>query len=183
MGSPFLHSYTNLNVCFSPKYKWVPSLNKHHTINVIEPAILFQVNMVFILNFFLGYKVCHNWWQNGWDAVIQRVFFRNHNKQHLLPPLLGQCLLDYCFPQASWVEVQHWKGDGRGWGQPGRGTVGNCFELCLIRKGLKHGHLCHFSQSVSTNFVANCGVGNKLIWLFCVKAWFPVMLWKILKFY
>jgi len=51
----------------------------------------------------------------------------------------------------------------RGSGQPGRGTFGNCFELFLIRKSLKHGHLCHFGQSVSTNFVANCGVAKKLI--------------------
>ena len=101
--------------------------------------------------------------------IYRGVFLRNHNKQRPLPPLLGQCLLDYCFPQASWVEVQHWKGDGRGWGQPRRGTVGNCFELFLIRKSLKHGNLCHFSQSVSTNFVANCGVANKPIWFFCVK--------------
>ena len=48
-------------------------------------------------------------------------------------------------------------------GQPGRGTVGNCFELFLIRKSFKQGHLCHVGQGVSKNFVANCGVANKLI--------------------
>ena len=114
------------------------------------------------------------WWQNGWHAVTQRVFFRNHNKQNLLPPPLGQFLVDYCFSRASWVGVQHWKGERRGWGQPGKGTVGNCFKLFLIWKSLKLGHLCHFGQTVSKNFVVNCGVANKRIWLFCVKAWFPV---------
>ena len=118
--------------------------------------------MVFILNLFCGHKIATigDKMFEMLSYMYRGVFFRNHNKWRSLPPPCSQCLVDYCFPQASWVGVQHWKGERRGWGQPGRGTVVNCFELFLIRKSLKHGHICHFGQSVSTNFVANCGGAN-----------------------
>ena len=39
------------------KYKWAPPPNKHHTKNVIDAAMLFQVNIVFILNLFVAIKL------------------------------------------------------------------------------------------------------------------------------
>lgn len=60
----------------------------------------------------------------------------------------------------------------RGEGRVGAAWEGYCWKLfwtMLIQKSLKHDHLCHVSQNVSTNFVANCGVANKPIWFFCVK--------------
>ena len=84
--------------------------------------------------------------------IYTGVFFRNHNKQRPLPPPFGQCLVDYCFPWASWVGVQHWKGERRGLGQPGKGYCWKLFWTILIRKSLKHGHLCHFSQKCLNKF-------------------------------
>ena len=152
------------------KYKWAPHQKCYRCCNALSSKYSIY------LESFCRHKIA-TIGDNVFEMlsyIYRGVFFRNHNKQRPLPPPFGQCLVDYCFPRASWLGVQHWKGERRGLGQPGKGTVGNCFKLFLIWKSLKLGHLCHFGQTVSKNFVVNCGVANKLIWLFRVKAWFPV---------
>ena len=114
------------------KYKWAPPPNKHHTKNVYRCCNALSSNYSIYLESFCRHKIATigDKMFEMLSYIYRGVFFRNHNKQRPLPPPFGQCLVDYCFPWASWVGVQHWKGERGGWGQPGRGTVGNCFELC-----------------------------------------------------